>query len=125
VILGLGMDLIEVSRFEREVQSRGDGLLAEILLPSEIAWCRAMHRPSRHYAARFAAKEALFKALGTGRTGAISWLDAEVVRDESGKPSLVLSGETARVARQMGVRRVHVSLTHSGPCAGAIVALED
>jgi holo-[acyl-carrier protein] synthase len=125
VILGLGMDLIEVSRFEREVESRGEGLLEEILRPAEIADCRALHRPCRHYAARFAAKEALFKALGTGRSGEMSWLDAEVLKDGSGKPSLRLSGETARLAGRMGVRRVHVSLSHSEQCAGAVVALED
>src|SRR5512132_4106114 len=85
VILGLGMDLLEVSRIEREIESRGDGLIEEVLLPTAIAFCRSMHHPCRHYAARFAAKEALFKALGTGRAGAISWLDAEVLRDESGR----------------------------------------
>ena len=119
------MDLIEVSRFEREIRERGDGLLEEVLLPSELAYCRAMHRPHPHYAARFAAKEALLKALGTGKTGPISWHDVEVRRDGSGRPSLALAGETARLAGTMGVRRVHLSLTHSEQYAGAVVALED
>ena len=125
MIIGLGMDLIEVSRFETELRDRGDGLIEEVLLPSEIAYCRDKRRACPYYAARFAAKEALFKALGTGMTGGMSWHDAEVLRDGKGRPSLALTGETLKVAGEMGVRKVSVSLTHSDEYAAAVVTLED
>jgi holo-[acyl-carrier protein] synthase len=125
VILGVGLDMVAVVRFEREVARHGDGFLEELFSASEIAYCRQMMRPYQYYAARFAAREALFKALGTGRTGRIGWRDVEVVRDESGKPSLVLAGEAGKLADSMGVRRIHVSLTHTDEFASAVVVLED
>ena len=125
MIVGLGMDLIEVSRFETELRERGDGMIEAVLLPSEIAYCRTKHRPCQHYAVRFAAKEALFKALGTGLAGEMSWHDVEVLRDERGVPSLALTGETKKVAAKAGVGKIHLSLTHSDEYAAAVVTLED
>ena len=124
MILGVGLDLVEVERFERDVTRHGDGFLEELFSPREIAYCQGMRWPYPFYAARFAAREALFKALGTGRDGSMSWHDAEVHREASGKPFLVLSGETRRVAEGMGVTRVHLSLTHTEGYAGATVVLE-
>ena len=124
MILGVGLDLIEVARFERDVIRHGDGFLEELFSPREIAYCQGMRRPYPFYAARFAAREALFKALGTGRDGAMGWRDAEVDKESSGKPFLVLGGETRRVAEGMGVTRVHLSLTHTEEYAVATVVLE-
>ena len=124
MILGVGLDLIEVGRFERDVARHGDGFLEELFSPQEIAYCRGMRRPYPFYAARFAAREALVKALGTGRGGSMSWRDAEVHKEASGKPFLLLHGETQRVADLMGVTRVHLSLTHTEEYAGATVVLE-
>jgi len=124
VLLGLGIDLVEVERVEREIETRGESLLDEVLCPGEIAYCRSKRRPGPHVAARFAAKEALLKALGTGRAGRISWHDAEVVHDERGRPSFVLAGETARLVEETGAREVHLSLTHTDTHASAMVALE-
>jgi holo-[acyl-carrier protein] synthase len=124
MILGIGMDLADVSRIETEISERGEGYASEMLLPSELAYCRERRRPGPFYAARFAAKGALFKALGAGEAGPAPWHDVEVVHDERGKPSLVLSGETMRRAGEMGVKSVHVSLTHLEGYAAAVVCLE-
>jgi holo-[acyl-carrier protein] synthase len=124
VILGVGLDLIEVARFEQEAIRHGDGFLEELFSPQEIAYCQGMRRPYPFYAARFAAREALFKALGTGRDGSMSWRDVEVHRETSGKPFLVLQGEARRVADLMGVIRVHLSLTHTEEYAAATVVVE-
>ena len=124
MILGVGLDVVEVASFERDVTRHGDGLLEELFSPPEIAYCQGMRRPYPFYAARFAAREALFKALGTGRDGSMSWRDAEVHREASGKPFLVLHGETRRVAEGIGVTRVHLSLTCTEEYAGATVVLE-
>lgn len=97
---------------------------AEVFTPGEISYCESQRYPERHYAARFAAKEALYKALGTGKVGAMSWLDIEVRRDDSGKPSLTLSGATESEALRLGAKRILVSLSHSGEYASASVVLE-
>jgi holo-[acyl-carrier protein] synthase len=124
VILGIGLDLVEVARFERDVRGHGNGFLEELFSPREIAYCQGMRRPYPFYAARFAAREAFFKALGTGREGSMGWRDVEVHREASGKPFLVLHGETRRVAEERGVRRAHLSLTHTAEYAAATVVLE-
>lgn len=124
MILGIGLDLVEVARFERDVSRHGNGFLEELFSPREIAYCQGMRRPYPFYAARFAAREAFFKALGTGREGSMGWRDVEVHREASGKPFLVLHGETRRVAEGRGVRRVHLSLTHTEEYAAATVVLE-
>jgi len=124
MILGVGTDLLEVARFERRAAAEGHDLLAALFLPAEIEHCRAKLRPHPFYAARFAAKEALFKALGTGVTGGLSWHEVEVVRDRLGKPTLRLTGRTREAAERLGVARVHVSLTHTDTHAAAVVVLE-
>jgi holo-[acyl-carrier protein] synthase len=123
MILGVGMDLVEVSRLERAVSHQGEGFLEEILNRTEID---RFHRFSRFLpacAAAFAAKEALFKALGTGRTGSLSWRDLEVAGSFA-TPRLALGGETARVAADLGVRRVFLGLARAGCLAAAMVVLE-
>ena len=100
MIAGVGIDLIEIARFEKECAARGDALVEEVLAPDELAYCRSMHVPFPFYAARFAAKEAFFKAIGTGLRGKLSWHDLEVCRDDLGKPRLELRGEAASLAER-------------------------
>jgi holo-[acyl-carrier protein] synthase len=122
-ILGLGVDLVEVARFERECSRHGSGFLQEILLPSELESCWRDRRPHAALSARFAAKEALFKALGTGRSGRLSWLDLEVRLEARGRATLAVSGEAARLAADMGVAEIRLSLTISARHAAAMVVL--
>jgi holo-[acyl-carrier protein] synthase len=124
MIAGLGIDVIRVDRFEKAEARPGEGLADEVLTAAEIAYCRGKARPAPFVAARFAAKEALLKALGTGRRGRISWRDIEVVSDEMGKPSFVLGGEVKEVVERLGVRAIHLSMTHTNETAAAVVVLE-
>jgi len=123
VILGAGIDLIEVARFERETGRRGEDLLATLFSPSELAACRRDRHPCRSYAAAFAVKEALFKAIGTGWAGGVSWRDVEVARPR-GPVTVQLAGEAALVARRLGVERVHATTTATPRVAMASVVLE-
>ena len=133
-VLGIGLDLVEVARIERAVARWGDCFLSRVFTPREMADCR-MDRSTRPgdpapvgrggfrseaLAARFAAKEAVFKALGRGRPE-LGWHDAEVVSDAWGKPQVVLSGRALSLAAELGVVRVLVSLTHLRGLAGAQV----
>jgi len=135
-VLGIGLDLVEVARIERAVARWGDCFLSRVFTPREMADCR-MDRPTRPgdpapvgrggfrseaLAARFAAKEAVFKALGRGRPE-LRWHDAEVVADAWGKPQVVLSGRALSLAAELGVVRVLVSLTHLRGLAGAQVVV--
>ena len=118
------MDVVEVGRLERAVSRHGEDLLGEILEPWEIDRSRRSPHFLSACAAAFAAKEALFKALGTGWTGGVTWLDGEVGRQPSGAPVLRLHGEAARKAEALGASRAHISLSHSESMAVAVVVLE-
>ena len=108
-----GVDLMEVARFEREAARRGDGLTEELFSPSELAWCRRRRRAAEGYAMAYAAKEALFKALGTGKVGRMAWSDVEVAWPEgASQPTMALAGETAEVARQLEVTGVYLRGHH-------------
>jgi holo-[acyl-carrier protein] synthase len=111
VTLGSGIDLMEVARFEREVARRGGSLVEELFSAGELAWCRRRRRAAEGYAMAYAAKEALFKALGTGKVGRMAWHDIEIAWPaDSAQPAMALSGETAVVAADMGAAGFHVSL---------------
>lgn len=116
----MGVDLVEMSSFRSKFEDR-DELLKEVFTAAELGYARAQRRPWLHLAARFAAKEATFKAIGCGIAGAMSWRDVEVRRDEAGEPSLRLSGETARRAAALGLRRFAASLTHGKRYVVAVV----
>jgi holo-[acyl-carrier protein] synthase len=124
MIVGIGIDLVQVERIRREMERHGDGVLLEVLTPPELEYCRALAKPFPSMAARFAAKEALFKALGSGKRGAMNWQELEVRRNELGKPDLILTGATAEAVRQTAADRVHLSLTHTDDHALAAVVLE-
>jgi holo-[acyl-carrier protein] synthase len=111
VITGAGLDLFDVSRMEREIARQGTHLLDELFSRAEQASCAARRRPASGLAARFAVKEACFKALGTGMIGRMCWRDIETTPSAWGGMDVSLAGETARVASESGVRGIHVAFT--------------
>ena len=122
VVLGIGADLLDVARMAKELES-GPGFRDQVFTPAEIAWCERMRYPARHFAARFAAKEALFKALGvSGLAG--RFREVEVVRTEGAAPRLVLHGEVREAAERLGVTSILVSLSHTDGLATASVVLQ-
>jgi holo-[acyl-carrier protein] synthase len=116
VIVGVGIDVVDVERFG-ETLERTPAMRERLFTPTELT------RPLASLAARFAAKEALAKALGA--PAGLHWVDAEVRTDETGRPSMVLTGSVARRAVELGASRVHVSLSHDAGIASAVVVLED
>jgi holo-[acyl-carrier protein] synthase len=124
VILGSGVDLCEVPRIEGAVARYGSRFLERIFTAREIAYADRKANRFERYAARFAAKEAGMKALGTGWHGGIAWREFEVVNLPSGRPTLNFHGRAAEVAAKLGVRHVALSLTHTKEQALAMVILE-
>lgn len=122
MILGIGTDLLDVARMERELSER-TGCREELFTPAEIAYCEGKRYPARHFAARFAAKEALFKALSGGAPPGL-WREVEVQRAEGAPPRLVLHGRLLEAAGRLGVKKALVSLTHTDGLAAASVVLE-
>ena len=120
MIVGVGIDIIEVARVQSVATRFGDRFLNRILRPGEIAYCHAFARPGPHVAARFAAKEAISKAFGTGIGAALGWQDMEVARRDSGQPYLVLHGDGARLLAERGGGRIHLSLSHTENYASAV-----
>jgi holo-[acyl-carrier protein] synthase len=124
MILGIGTDLMEIARIQQSIARFGDRFLQRVYTPSEIQYCSQKKNAAESFAARFAAKEAGAKALGTGISHGISWLELEVTREPSGKPGLTLSGRAAGRARTLGVTHINLSLTHSRDVALAVVIME-
>ena len=120
MILGIGIDISEIGRIRDSHQKYGDRFIERILLPAEIDYCLKHKDPAPSLAARFAAKEAALKALGLG-LGGMPMYDIEVVRDGLGPPRLVLHGAAAEVAREAGVRRWLVTMSHTSTLAQATV----
>ena len=124
MIVGTGVDIAETSRIEQVIESHGERFPKRIYTPAEIEYCERFKNKAERYAARFAAKEAAFKALGTGWREGIRWLDVEVTHLPSGKPELVLTGRALEIARQLGVTRASVSISHSDRYVVAQVIME-
>ncbi len=124
MILGIGVDLVEVERIERAIERDGAHFLDRVFTADEIAYCGKMRVPGPHYAARFAAKEAVSKAFGTGIGEHFNFLDIEVCREKSGAPFIVLHGNAAHFAQERGVRKTHLSLSHTAGSAIAQVVVE-
>lgn len=124
MIVGVGMDLVQIGRVWALLERKGERAISRLFTPAEVARCRGGRSPRESFAARFAAKEAFFKALGTGWGRGGAWTEVEVVSAPSGAPSIRLHGAAAELAEAAGVRRVHVSLTHTDDLAGAYVVLE-
>jgi holo-[acyl-carrier protein] synthase len=124
VIVGLGLDIAEVDRIEAAIRRHGAPFLERLFTPAEVEYCERHKNKFERYAARFAAKEAAMKALGTGWSNGVRWRDIEVVRAPSGKPTLKLSGRAAEIASGMSIVNAALSITHSGNFALAEVILE-
>ena len=124
MILGLGMDVREVERFRKSCERHPDRMRTRLFTQGEQEYCESNVDPMPHYAARFAAKEAFAKALGSGIAEGIHWVDVEVVRDKKGAPSIVLHGNGKRIFAEKGGKHVWLTLTHSEHIAAATVVLE-
>lgn len=125
MILGLGTDITEISRIQASVDRFGHHFLERVYTPGEIAYCQARVKTSaQSFAARFAAKEAGAKALGTGISRGVMWRELEVVRHPGQAPQLILHGRAAEIARARGIHRVTLSLTHTHAIAMAVVVAE-
>jgi len=124
VIYGIGVDLIEIARMAQAITRTGPRLIERLYTDTEQAYCGGQQPPYACYAARFAAKEALLKALGTGLRKSMRWRDIEVYRDDLGKPGLRLYGYLQEHCHTEGIRFMHLSLSHSTTCAIAQVVLE-
>ncbi len=124
MILGVGIDIIEVDRIRRTWQQHGERFMHRILCESEIDYCIAQSDPGPSLAARFAAKEAVSKAFGTGIGAALGWHDIEILRQASGQPLVLLHGKGVPLLQERGGRRIHLSLSHSAGQAVAVAILE-
>lgn len=124
MILGLGIDIIEVSRIRASHEKFGDRFLTRILRPAEIAYSLSHRHPAPFLAARFAAKEAISKAFGTGIGAQLGWHDMEVGRKESGEPYVILYGGGQRLLQERKARAVLISLSHTQAHATAVAILE-
>jgi holo-[acyl-carrier protein] synthase len=125
VIVGTGIDLVEVARIAEAVERFGERFLHRVFTPGEIRYCQSKQNTMERLAARFSAKEAAFKAIGTGWSHGVTWKDAEVGREPGGRPTICFRGRAGEFAARLGVRRVSLSLSHTAQQAIAQVILED
>ncbi len=125
MIAGSGIDVVEIGRIQRAIDRFGRRFLDRVYLQAEQAYCLRKRKSAESFAARFAAKEAAAKALGTGISSGVNWLEIEVVRELSGRPSLCFHGRAAQIAGRLGVVHSALSLTHGSEVAMASVVLED
>jgi len=123
MVTGVGIDIVEVDRVAEKI-NRGQGFRELVFSASEIEYCESATHKFEHYAARFAAKEAFFKAIGTGWTNGTAFNEIEVVRHQSGKPQLVLSGTTALTLQHLHGTSIELSLSHTKAMATAIVIIQ-
>ena len=124
LIVGLGLDIAEIDRIEAAIKRHGAPFLERLFTPAEVSYCEQHKNRFERYAARFAAKEAAMKALGTGWSRGVRWRDIEVAREPSGKPTLRLAGVALEIAAGLGVKNISLSITHSGNLALAHVIFE-
>ncbi len=125
MIVGTGVDIVEVPRIEAAIGRFGRRFLERIFTEDEIRYCESKANRVERFAARFAAKEAGLKAIGTGWRRGVGWKEVEVRREASGRPTLVFSGRAAEFAARLGVKRASLSLSHTAEHAVAQVILED
>jgi holo-[acyl-carrier protein] synthase len=125
MIVGLGIDITEVSRIRAAIERHGQRFLQRVFTPAEIRYCDSKKNRYERYAARFAAKEATMKAIGTGWRLGVAWKDIEVGREPGGRPTLHLTGQVKQHADYLGMHHASLSLTHTETSAMAQVILED
>lgn len=124
MIVGIGIDVAEVKRIRAVIESQGERFLRRVFTLDEVAYCEQFKNKYERYAARFAAKEAGMKALGTGWSRGVRWVDVEVVRHRGRRPTLELKGEARKIADGLGVKHVALSITHTAEQAIAQVIFE-
>jgi len=124
VIVGIGVDLFSVTRVEEDLEKGEQGLRDTIYTPEEIAYCQSKRYPGQHFAARFAAKEAVFKALGASNLAGQHWRDVEVRVERNGRSYVLLHGKVREAADALHVKTVHISLSHTRDWAVASVVME-
>ncbi len=124
MIAGVGIDIVGIERIERLVREHGERFLDRVFTEVERAYCSSRPEPAQHFAGRFAAKEAVLKALGTGWADGVGWKHIEVTNTEKGKPEVRLTGRAEELARAMGAGRVHVSISHADGYAVAQAVLD-
>ena len=125
MVIGVGTDLIEIARIQQSIARFGDRFLQRVYTPREIRYCSQKKNAAESFAARFAAKEAGAKALGTGISRGVHWREFEVRRRPGQRPELHLHGRAAEIAARLGIRRLSLSLSHSRTTSIAVVAAED
>ena len=125
MIVGSGIDMAEIGRIQQSVERYGQRFLDRIYTAAEQAYCLRKRKAAESFAARFAAKEAGAKALGTGISYGVNWLEIEVGREPSGRPTLLFHGRAAQMAARLGATRSALSITHTNELAMASVVLED
>jgi holo-[acyl-carrier protein] synthase len=123
LIYGIGIDIIEVSRVQKAIE-RDIGFREKIFTPGEIEYCETKRMKFIHYAARFSAKEAFLKAIGTGWRFGLRFAEIGVFHDELGKPHIIATGKAEELLRDLGIAKIHVSLSHLKDTATAVVVLE-
>ncbi|MGH7950672.1 MAG: holo-ACP synthase [Limisphaerales bacterium] len=124
MILGIGIDIIEVARIRASLEKFGERFGKRILLPGETAYCLSHNHPAPFVAARFAAKEAISKAFGTGIGAALGWQDMEIAHKESGEPFVILHGKGQELFQARGAKQLLVSISHTEQYAAVVAVLE-
>jgi holo-[acyl-carrier protein] synthase len=123
MIKGIGVDIIDVARMKKIVE-KNRRFIERVFTETEIRYCECKYRPAVHYAGRFAAKEAFFKAMGTGWRGGMAWTDISVENNELGKPGITLSGKTLENFKKNKFQILHLSISHTREYAVALVIIE-
>lgn len=124
MIVGLGIDIAEVARVKAAIERHGETFLRRLYTAKEQEYCERFKNKYERYAGRFAAKEAAMKALGTGWSRGVRWVDVEVVREKGGRPTMKLAGEAAHIADRLNVKNIVLSITHTADQAFAQVIFE-
>src|SRR4051812_42988748 len=124
-IVGTGIDICEVTRIREAIERFGERFLKRVFTPAEREYCESKRNRIERYAARFAAKEAAMKAIGTGLRRGVTWQDFEIAREPGGRPTLILRDKAAEFGTKLGTKRIALSITHTAEIAMAQVILED
>jgi len=124
MIVGVGVDIVEIGRIDGLARRHGKAFLSKVFSEDELAYCHGKRRAAEHLAARFAAREAVLKALGTGLRGRMSWKDIEIAKGPLDEPKVRLKGPVAACAKKLRVKRLHVSLSHTEAYAVAVAVAE-
>lgn len=124
MVIGIGVDIVEISRFERFLQEGNEQLFKRLFSDAEKEYCAARRNCAQHYALRFAAKEAFLKACGTGLREGVTWRDMEVANDALGKPEMKLQKGALDLYNKLGISHIHLSLSHDSGSAVAMIVLE-